>query len=205
MHHFSRKPMSQREVYNFHPLTPEHWKDFEELFGKRGACGGCWCMWWRLKRSDFNQQKGEGNRRAMKKLVHSNKIPGILAYHQGKAVGWCSVAPREEFTALGKSRILQPLDSLPVWSIVCFFISKEYRKVGLSGQLINAALQFVKQQGGEILEGYPVEPKKNIIPPVFAWTGFASSFRKAGFKEVARRSETRPIMRFYIASERNSK
>jgi len=190
--------MKQKEVYNFHPLTPERWTDFEELFGAKGACGGCWCMWWRIKRSDFNHQKGEGNHQAIKKLVHSNKTPGILAYHQGKAVGWCSVAPREEFSTLKKSRILQPVDSQPVWSIVCFFISKEYRKSGLSRQLITAALRFVKKQGGKIVEGYPIEPKKDNVPSVFAWTGFASSFRKAGFREVARRSETRPIMRFYI-------
>jgi GNAT superfamily N-acetyltransferase len=168
MNHSSRKSRIQRDSYNFQPLTPERWKDFEELFGKRGACGGCWCMWWRLKRSDFNRQMGEGNRRAMKNLVYSDKIPGILAYHQGKAVGWCSVAPREEFATLERSRILQPVDSLPVWSIVCFFISKEYRNLGLSNRLITAALQFVKQRGGKIVEGYPVEPKKNIMPPVFA-------------------------------------
>ncbi|MFQ5676789.1 MAG: hypothetical protein ACE5G1_12905 [bacterium] len=102
----------------FHPLTPERWSDFEELFGPRGACGGCWCMWYRLTRSEFDKQKGGGNLQAMKTLVQARNIPGLLAYQNKKAVGWCSVAPREEFAALARSRILKPVDEQPVWSIV---------------------------------------------------------------------------------------
>jgi len=182
----------------FHPLTPRRWNDFETLFGLRGACGGCWCMWWRLKRSDFEKQKGEENRRAMKKLVLAGKIPGIIAYVADMPAGWCAVEPRENFQALANSRILKPLDDQPVWSIVCFFIEKNYRNTGLSSQLIRAAVQHVKKQGGRVVEGYPIEPKKDKMPAVFAWTGFSSAFIKAGFNEVARRSATRPIMRYFI-------
>ncbi len=190
--------MNSSNPFEFFPLNRDHWNDFEELFGKRGACGGCWCMWWRIKRSDFNRQKGEGNRQAMKKLVESGKIPGLLACQRGKAVGWCSIAPREDFPVLLNSRILKPIDNQPVWSIVCFFISKEHRRSGLTGQLIKAAIDFARHRGAKIIEAYPVEPQKKQMPAVFAYTGFASTFRKAGFQEVARRSPTRPIMRFYI-------
>jgi len=72
-----------------HPLTPERWPDFETLFGPRGACGGCWCMWYRMKRSDFEKQKGEGNRQIMKNLVDSGEIPGILAYNDNQVIAWC--------------------------------------------------------------------------------------------------------------------
>jgi len=182
----------------FHPLTPKHWNDFETLFGARGACGGCWCMWWRIKRSVFEKQKGEANHRAMKGLVHAGQIPGIIAYVAGVPVAWCAVEPRGNFPALANSRILKPLDDQPVWSIVCFFVDKNYRNAGLNVQLIQAAVQYVKKRGGQIVEGYPVEPKKEKMPSVFAWTGFSSAFIKAGFSEVARRSETRPIMRYFI-------
>lgn len=157
-------------------------------------------MWWRIKRLDFNRQKGEGNRRAMKKLIESGKIPGILAYQQGKAVGWCSIASREDFPVLLNSRILKPVDNQPVWSIVCFFISREHRRSGLTSQLIKAAIKHARCRGAKIVEAYPIEPQKKQIPAVFAYTGFASTFRQAGFQEVARRSPTRPIMRFYITS-----
>ncbi|MFQ5794213.1 MAG: GNAT family N-acetyltransferase [Candidatus Bipolaricaulia bacterium] len=182
----------------FHPLTKERWADFETLFGERGASGGCWCMWWRLKRSEYELQKGEGNKRSMKAIVDSGEIPGILAYSEGQPVGWCSVAPRGSYPVLDRSRILKRIDEMPVWSIVCFFVEKNHREKGLSVQLLKAAIEYARDQGGQILEGYPVEPKKDRMPAAFAWTGLASVFKQVGFVECERRSETRPIMRFYI-------
>lgn len=187
-----------RSSYKFYPVTKDNWKDFEKLFGDKGACAGCWCMYWRLKQSVLDAQKGNGNKRAMKKIIGSGDIPGIIAYAEGEPIGWCSVAPREEFSKLDNSRILKPVDEKSVWSVVCFFIHKNFRNKGLSIALLNAAKKFVKSNGGKILEGYPVEPKKDKMPDVFAWTGISAAFQSAGFKEVARRSETRPIMRFYL-------
>ena len=182
----------------FHALTRERWSDFEKLFGPRGACGGCWCMWYRLKRSEFEKQKGEGNKKAMKTYVDGGNVPGIIAYSNGKPVAWCAVAPREDFSALERSRILKPIDDKPVWSIVCFFVERNHRRQGLNIALLKSTIDFAKQRGAKILEGYPVEPKKNPMPDVFAFYGLASAFKKAGFKECLRRSETRPIMRFII-------
>ncbi|MFC2094533.1 GNAT family N-acetyltransferase [Bacteroidota bacterium] len=187
-----------KSSYKFYPVTKEDWKDFEKLFGDKGACAGCWCMYWRLRSSVWELQKGDKNKRAMKKIIFSDKIPGIIAYYNNEPVGWCSVAPREEFSRLENSRILKPIDEKSVWSVVCFFIHKDFRKQGLSTALLNAAKKYVKSCGGKILEGYPVEPKKDKMPDAFAWTGISAAFQTAGFKEVARRSETRPIMRFYL-------
>ncbi len=191
-------PKASSKKLNVYPLTPSRWADFESLFGARGACGGCWCMWWRLKRKEFEEQKGDGNRRAMKELVEGGTVTGLIAYVGGKPVGWCSVAPREKYSALGRSRILKPVDDRPVWSVVCFFVRKDQRRKGLSVRLLEEAAQFAKKQGALILEGYPVEPKKAETPSVFAYTGLASAFRSAGFTEAARRSETRPIMRLEL-------
>jgi len=181
-----------------HPVTKERWADFEKLFGPKGACAGCWCMLWRLKHSEFAAGKGEKNRRAMKALVDSGKVAGLLAYVDGKPAAWCSVAPREQFPASERSRILKPVDEKPVWSISCLFVEKNYRNRGVSTELLRGAAKYVKQQGGKIVEGYPTEPKKDRVPDVFVWTGIASAYQKAGFVECARRSETRPIMRFSI-------
>lgn len=184
--------------FNFFPVTKENWKDFEQLFGEKGACAGCWCMSWLLSKKDFDANKGAGNKKKMKKLVDSNREPGILAYIKNEPVGWCAVAPREKYIRMEKSRVLQRIDDKPVWSIVCFFIHKDYRRQGLSVELLNAVKAFVKIKKGKIIEGYPVEPKSGKTADVFAWTGLASAFRKAGFKEIIRRSDTRPIMRFTI-------
>src|SRR5262245_47805580 len=141
----------------FHPLTPDRWQDFEKLFGERGACGGCWCMFWRLKSSEFSKQKGQPNKRAIKAIIDQNQQPGIIAYAGGQPVGWCSVAPRENFTRLESSRILKAVDEQPVravWSVNCFFIAKEHRRKRLTVRLLKAAIDFVRERGGRIVEGY---------------------------------------------------
>lgn len=182
----------------FHPLTPDRWEDLDALFGARGAVGGCWCMHWRLTSAQFYAQKGEGNRQAMKGIVDSGEVPGIIAYVDGRPGGWCSIAPRDAFSRLDRSRVLKRVDDQPVWSVVCFFIAKPYRRQGLSVKLLAAAIAYAESRGAKIVEGYPVEPRKDEMPDVFAWTGLAAAFQQVGFQEVARRSETRPIMRYHL-------
>jgi len=186
--------------FEFYPFTYDRWKDFVKLFGKRGACGGCWCMWWRQTAKEFEASKGDKNRRKMEKLVASGGVPGVLAYHDGEPVGWCAVAPRSDYPRLSRSRILKPVDDSPVWSIVCLFVAKGHRGLGVSSALIKAAVEFVCERGGRLVEAYPVEPGKKRMPDIFAFHGLAVSFSRAGFREVARRSKTRPVMRYEIGN-----
>jgi GNAT superfamily N-acetyltransferase len=183
----------------FYPLTTERWTDLEKLFGEKGACGGCWCMWWRSSYSEFIKKKGEKNKNALKEIVDSGKTPGIIAYSNEIPIGWISVSPRETYPRLKRSRILKQIDNESVWSIVCFFIKKEYRRKGVSSALLIAALNYIKKHGGTIAEGYPIDPKNKKYADAFAYTGLVSTFLKAGFIEIIRRSETRPIMRFEIS------
>jgi GNAT superfamily N-acetyltransferase len=180
--------------FEFLPATIERWKDLEGLFGANGACGGCWCMSWRIPRAEFNRNKGEANRSSLRELVERGPAPGVLAYDEGRAVGWCAVAPREAYPALDRSRLFQPVDAQAVWSISCLFVAKSYRRQGLSAQLLEAATRFAGTQGATIVEGYPQVVKKRL-PDVFVWTGLEQSFVRAGFTEVARRSPNRPILR----------
>ncbi len=183
------------------PLTIDTWPDLETLFGPRGACGGCWCMTWRLTRSEYERAKGEGNRKLFRGIVAEGGPVGLLAYEQDEPVAWCAVSPRDEFATLGRSRILKRVDEQPVWSVVCFFVKRSHRRQGISVRMLEAAIEFAGTHGAKILEGYPVEPRKPDMPPVFAFTGLAAAFRQAGFVEVARRSETRPIMRYQIVTQ----
>ncbi len=182
----------------YHTLTPLRWGDLEALFGAHGAAGGCWCMWWRMKQADFSTSAGEKNKAAFKQIVEANEIPGILAYDQEKPVGWVSVARRSVFHRLERSRILKRVDEEMVWSIVCFYIARAYRRRGMMIGLIKAAVDFAAQNGAKIVEAYPMQPKKDSYPAVYAYTGLASAFLQAGFEEVLRRAETRPIMRYRI-------
>ena len=186
----------------FQPASAERWSDVEELFGDRGACGGCWCMFWRLPRKQFDDGKGAPNKKAFKAILRSGSQPGVIAYRDHEPVGWCAVAPREQYITLERSRVLQPVDDQPVWSISCLFVKKAYRRQGISSQLLRAAVDHAANQGARIVEGYPVEPSMEKMPDPFLWHGIPSAFIAAGFKEVLRRSQSRPIMRFTIRSNR---
>ncbi len=191
----SSSTSSSHARFRFHPLTPARWGDLEKLFGDRGACGGCWCMYWIRTHSQFEKHKGGGNKRAFKRRVSAGQELGIIAYAGRKPIGWCAFGPRERYVRLANSRILKPVDEQAVWSLVCFFVAKDFRRSGISVELARAAARHAKKRGARILEGYPVEPKEETMPAAFAWTGLVTAFRRAGFREVLRRSETRPIMR----------
>ena len=183
----------------FHPASASRWSDLEELFGERGACGGCWCMFWRLPRKEFDAGKGATNKRALQRIVRTGREPGVIGYLDKEPIAWCAVAPREDYIALERSRILKPVDDRPVWSVSCLFIKKPYRRRGISAACLGAAVAFAAAHGAAVVEGYPVEPANNKIPDPFLWHGIASAFLAAGFKEVARRSNSRPIMRREVA------
>ena len=182
----------------FHPASASRWPDVEELFGERGACGGCWCMYWRLPRGKWSAGKGNKNRNAFKKIVSADERPGVIAYSGKEPVAWCAIAPRQEFLSLARSRVLKPVDDKAVWSITCLFVKKPYRRRGVSVAMLRAAVEFAAKRGARIVEGYPTVPTMEKTPDPFVYMGVPSAFKAAGFKEVARRSETRPIMRFEI-------
>jgi GNAT superfamily N-acetyltransferase len=155
-------------------------------------------MWWRLGRSEFEKQKGPGNKRAFKRIVNLGPPPGLLAYAGREPVGWCALARRESYPVLERSRVLARVDREPVWSVPCFFVARPLRGQGVSAALLKAAVTYAREHGVKIVEGYPVEPKRGRMADVFAYTGLAAGFRRADFVEVARRSPTRPLMRYFI-------
>ena len=182
----------------FHPLTPERWDDFERLFGPHGAYGGCWCMWWRSSRAEFQVRGGQGNKQAIKELVEQGVVPGILAYRDGEPLAWCSVAPREDFASLERSRVLKRLDDRPVWSIVCFYIPRRHEGQGLMQALIQAAVEYVRELGGRTVEAYPTVPRNGKLPPVSSFMGIPAVFERVGFVQVARPSQAKVVLRYEI-------
>lgn len=189
--------MSKNLSLSFKPIKRNLWPDLEELFGPNGACGGCWCMFWKLRGRAYEESKGLENRQMHRTLVSSGTTTGVLAYLDGEVVGWVAVEPRTAYEKLAHSRALKPVDDQEVWSITCFFVAKELRRKGIAVELIKAAVEHVRRHRGRIVEGYPVDAKENSPAP-FVFTGTASAFRKAGFKEVARNTPTRPIFRYEI-------
>lgn len=189
--------MTKPTALSFHPLQRNLWPDLEELFGQNGACGGCWCMFWKLRGKAYDEARVSETRQMHKSIVDSGVSTGLLAYLHGEVVGWVAVEPRSAYPKLAHSRTLQTVDSLPVWSVTCFFVARKFRRKGITVELLKAAVEYARSHGGKIVEGYPVDAKKDMPAP-FAFTGTASAYQQAGFKEVARNTATRPIFRFVI-------
>ena len=188
------------EIY---PATAERWPHLETLFGPKGAYAGCWCMFWRMERAQFKLQKGEGTKAELHHQVWAGPPPGLLAYVDGTAAGWCSLGPREHFKALENSRILKRVDDAPVWSIACFFVAKPYRGQGLMESLLRGAVAYAAANGATIVEGYPLDldhPQLagQKLTSYAGYMGIASAYRAVGFVEAGRASETQLIMRYQI-------
>jgi GNAT superfamily N-acetyltransferase len=192
-------PKQAEATFEAHQLTPDRWQDLELLFGARGAYAGCWCMWWRVSGKDWTAFRGEGNRAAFKDVVDSGEVPGVLGYLDGKPAGWCAIAPRDAHMRLREERvrIFKRVDDLPVWTITCFYIGRAYRHQGMMLKLLKAAVDYAIAQGAQIVEGYPLDTAGDRKADSSAYTGLLSAFQKAGFIEVLRRHEGRPIMRYF--------
>lgn len=182
---------------SFKPLKRNLWTDLEELFGSNGACAGCWCMFWKLRGKEYEEARGYETRQMHKSIVDSGVATGLLAYLHGEVVGWAAVGPRSAYPRLAHSRALKPVDEQEVWSVPCFFVAKKFRRKGIAVELLKAAVEHVRQQGGRIVEGYPILAPE-MVPATSVYTGTVSAFRQAGFREVARNIPTRPIFRLVI-------
>jgi GNAT superfamily N-acetyltransferase len=192
--------MDRPIALDIRPLTPDRWADLEALFGKQGAYSGCWCMWWRLAGSDFGNAGAAGRKAAFAEIVVEGRAPGLLAYAAGVPVGWCAIAPRDEFPRFDRSRYWQPVDDRPVWSLNCFYIARGQRGRGVATALLGAAVAFAKEHGAQVVEAYPKEVEENTSASSI-YTGTVGMFRAAGFAEVARRHPQRPIVRLEVTGD----
>src|SRR6266536_5289137 len=180
--------------FTIRALTSAEWPALEDLFGRSGASNGCWCLYWRIG-PRYRDRPREQNREDLRRLAAAGPPPGLLAFDDdGRAAGWCELAPRAELGWLARARYLEPVDNLPVWSIPCFYVRSSYRGQGVMGALIGAALPVAAAAGAPALEAYPVDTavqghSGNLFP------GVAAAFAGHGFRVVARRKPDRPVMR----------
>src|SRR5579863_938881 len=174
------------------PLTLALWPALEDLFGEKGACGGCWCMYWRIGNA-YRRRPGEENRKDIRKVVRRGPPPGLLAFQGKLPVGWCQLTPRSDLPWL--DRAWAHFDEKPVWSISCFYVRIGYRRHGISNVLLEAAIRAARKARASALEAYPLD---GDLSPSATSTGYLSSFARAGFVELGRRSPARPILRLSV-------
>ena len=171
------------------PLRRDDWPLVECLFGPNGACGGCWCMWWRVTMGGktWEAAKGAPNRRTFKALVETGEASGILAFAEGEPVGWCAIAPRAQFPRIDRSKALRREWSARTWSLNCLYVPARLRGRGIASALVAAAVDLARMRGACEIEAYPqaVRPGERQAG-AFVWTGVPSLFEAAGFSPVSR-------------------
>jgi GNAT superfamily N-acetyltransferase len=188
-------------------LTPGLWPAFERLFGKQGACMGCWCMYWRLPRRQYDAARGAAAKRLMKKRVEQGPPPGVLAFVGEDAVGWLQIGPRADTpqwnTPRRVSAPMKPQDAEDerVWAATCFFVKPGLRRQGVTGALLEGGVALARKYGARAIEACPVEPRGRM-DAASLYVGHADVFRSAGFKEIARRKDHRPLMRLALRARR---
>lgn len=177
-------------------LTPDLWPALEDLFGEKGACNGCWCMYWRIG-SEYRKRPQSENKADFREIVKRGPPPGLLAFHDELAVGWCQLTPRGAVPWLDRAWRLKRIDDVAVWSLSCFYVRRGYRRKGVMTALISAGLEAAKRAKVPALEAYPIDANETGSA---SSTGYVSTFARAGFKTVARRVPSRPIMRHDLKS-----
>ncbi len=194
------KTNETEEEFKVFPLTPDRWGDFETLFGEKGSACGCWCLWWRIQRSQFMKMSVAERKANMHELVQGGTMPGVLLYEGTQPIGWCAISPKEDLYPLAHSKTILPVDDQPAWAIVCFFVNRAYRQKGLMKVLVRGAIDFSRQHGARIIEAYPSDMQSDKLAGkkltgYHGFMGIASAFRELGFVEVGRVNETQLIMR----------
>ena len=178
--------MAPRSGLRVEPLTADRFDDLAALFREGGDPRSCWCMFWRLRSKDFSAATVAQNRARLRDLAAGPLAPGLVAYRGDRAVGWCSLGPREDFERLERSRIIPRVDDRAVWSIMCFAVSKSARGEGVAAQLLDAATAWAGRQGAKLLEAYPVDTEPGMaINPDAAYMGTLPMFERAGFRVVS--------------------
>jgi len=187
------------EPLEIHPATPDRWSDVLDLFGENGAYSNCWCTWWLLSSREWSDAAPDERRHVLQTKVSGGSQPGLLAYRDGDAVGWCAVGPRDWYARMNspRARVYKRIDDAPTWVVNCFFIRRDQRGSGIATALLAAAVDHAAGHGAAIIEGYPKDRDANPGAAADLFVGTLSMFRAAGFAE-ATRVGNRPLVRKYL-------
>lgn len=167
------------------PLTAETWDDLAALFEAGGDAKWCWCQYWRRPGIGWGREDVARNRDGLHAQLGDPLAPGLVAYRDGRAVGWVAIGPREGYPRLARSRTIPQLPGDDVWVISCFVVLRTARGSGVASALLDAAVEYAGEHGAGIVEGYPVQNDGAHLPPGAAYTGTVGMFEGAGFAEAA--------------------
>jgi GNAT superfamily N-acetyltransferase len=179
------------------PATAERASDVAAVIGERGGPGGCWCTFWRLRNAEFRASDATRRKAALAARFAKSPPAGVLGYLDDRPVGWCAVAPRDEYPRMQDSPTFGPVDDMPSWVVSCLFIHRTARRRGVGAALVGAAVAMAKAYGAPAVDAIPVAPG-GTRGSGDLYTGTPTMFEPLGFTEVARRKPERPIVRLNL-------
>jgi GNAT superfamily N-acetyltransferase len=172
-------------VVEIYPVIAERFPDLAQILApRRQDAPACWCLSYRVTSSKFGSLKGEDRPNRLRSLCEQENAPGVIAYVDGIPAGRCAFGPRSEMGRLERSRTIPRIDDRPVWSIVCFVVKADYRRQGLTHQLLQSATAYARSKHVQTLEAHPIEPRGTRVSAAFAFVGTTSLFEAAGFRKV---------------------
>jgi predicted GNAT family acetyltransferase len=190
-------------THNIVPLTPDLWPAFEALFGKQGACYGCWCTHFRLPPAVRRENDRERNKDHIKARIAAGPPPGLLAMRDGTAEGWMQIGPRFDVPEWNNAgRASAPIDEADasdpaVWAISCFFLKTKARGQGLTHRMVAAGIDHARANGARRVEACPMDLSRDSRS-IGLFVGSTRVFEKAGFSPAATRKAGRPLMRLEL-------
>lgn len=164
-------------------MTPDRFDDFADVTNPNRRADACWCLSHRLGAREIQELGGGDREQAMRRLCERADPPGVVAYLDGEPVGWCNIGPRADIPRLVHSRVIRPVDDVPVWSIVCVVVRAGHRRQGVTTPLIQGAVDYASSRGAPAVEAYPVDPAGRM-DTTMAFVGTRPMFEKAGFRVV---------------------
>lgn len=179
--------MANEPTWETHPLTPDRFEDFADIVNKSRRPIACWCLSHRLQAAQVTELGGTGpdaREKAMRRLCEREHPPGVVTYRDGVAVGWCSIGPRAEIPRLAGSKLIRPVDDVPVWSIICVVVRSGHRRQGVTQHLLQGAVAYAAASGAPAVEAHPVDPGDQRMDLTMAFVGTKAMFDRAGFRVV---------------------
>ncbi|MEM9425213.1 MAG: GNAT family N-acetyltransferase [Pseudomonadota bacterium] len=186
-----------------YPATSDRWDDLEALFESASATRNCWCMWWRIAGNAWREIDKAGRKTAFRNLVDQHPAPGVLAYLDGRAVGWAQATPRRAVPRFNNGRTSKPeqgADLDKIWTLSCFFIRSEARKQGLMEELARGACAHAVAHGAVSVEASAFRPTRPLERSE-GYVGLIGPLNRAGFIEIAERGTHRTLMRWTPAPD----
>jgi GNAT superfamily N-acetyltransferase len=176
------------EVRELKPeLLQDYLKFFDKAFSDFPQWADCYCGFYDTPGNDWDATSNAGpvHRAARSTLISASKAQGLLAYIDGRPVGWCNAQPRANFVNMRSYRVALTDPGEPVGSIMCFVVSPDYRGRGVCTALLRAACDKFRRDGLQTAEAYPTtNPQKRFgeIPWAEAnYKGPLNVYLKNGF------------------------